>query len=302
MRALILAILTLATTLTTAAPTRAAPRVLADIPPVHALVASVMQGVATPGLLMRPGDSAHGLNLRPSQAGEAEQADVIFWVGPALSPALERPLSVLGSRARIVTLMDLPETTLLDATPGEADDHGAEEAGDAHGPADPHVWLDPANARAWLAQIAEALAAADPASADTYRANAASTAARLDALSAAIAASLAPRAGTPYLATHRAFAYFDARFGLAPVATLSDVNATAPGPRAVRALRDAAANGITCLITEPETTAATVATLSEGTALVAYPLDPLGRAIPPGPGLYEALLQGIADTYAACLG
>jgi zinc transport system substrate-binding protein len=31
-------------------------------------------------------------------------------------------------------------------------------------------------------------------------------------------------------------------------------------------------------------------------------LDPLGAALPDGPGLYPALLQGVADSLVACLG
>ena len=80
---------------------------------------------------------------------------------------------------------------------------------------DPHVWLDPENAKAMAAAVAAELAKADPANAATYTANAEAFARSLDALSAAIAAELAPVKDKPYVVFHDAYQYFEKRFGLA---------------------------------------------------------------------------------------
>ena len=58
----------------------APPKVVADIAPVHSLVAQVMEGVASPDLLVEPGASPHGYSLRPSQARALQQSDLVFWV------------------------------------------------------------------------------------------------------------------------------------------------------------------------------------------------------------------------------
>ncbi len=308
-----------------ATPALAEPKVITDLPPVHSLVAQVMEGVGTPTLLLDQGSSGHNLSLRPSQASAVEAADLVFWIGPAMSPGLEKPFETLGENAHLITLMEAPGTLVIDteeaephihdgveAHEGQDHEEDAEEAdheehaegghdGHDHGPEDPHVWLSPDNARTWLALIAQELAEQDPDNATTYQANAEAATAELDTLVGEIEATLAPFEGKEYAVTHRAFAYFEARFHLAPAHALSGIDGGVAGPRAMEELRHAAEEGVTCLLIEPDTSEATVATLTDGTGLVAHTIDPLGRDIAPGPGQYAALLHEIAEAYAACL-
>jgi len=62
-------------------PSAAAPRVVADIPPVHALAAEVMRGVGAPDLILPPGAHPHDYAMRPSEAALLGDADVVFWIG-----------------------------------------------------------------------------------------------------------------------------------------------------------------------------------------------------------------------------
>ena len=57
-----------------------------------------------------------------------------------------------------------------------------------HGGLDPHAWQDVANAKLYVANIRDALVAADPAGKEAYEANAAAYLARLDALDADVRA------------------------------------------------------------------------------------------------------------------
>ncbi|RYH02181.1 hypothetical protein EU805_09985 [Salipiger sp. IMCC34102] len=82
------------------------PRVIADIAPVHSLVAQVMDGLGTPDLLIEPGTDAHNLTLRPTVARQLDAANLVVRVGPELTPWLEDPLSSLASDAEILTLLD----------------------------------------------------------------------------------------------------------------------------------------------------------------------------------------------------
>jgi len=77
-----------------------APTVVTDIAPIHSLTAMVMQGVGTPELLLPPNADPHNFALRPSDAANLADADVIVWVGHALSPWLEAPLETLAGRRR----------------------------------------------------------------------------------------------------------------------------------------------------------------------------------------------------------
>lgn len=122
------------------------PRVLADVPPVHSLVARVMQGVGTPDLLLPPGASPHDFALRPSDAARLSDAEVVIWAGEGLTPWLHEPLETLAGGARTLELLETEGWTPLpprsDAafahdehghdhgagTPAEAGEHGEEHA------------------------------------------------------------------------------------------------------------------------------------------------------------------------------
>ena len=89
--------------------TRAEPlRVVADIAPVHALVAQVMGETGAPDLLLPPDTSPHAASLRPSDARRLSAADVVVWVGPELTPWLEKSLTSLAPDARVVGLLNVP--------------------------------------------------------------------------------------------------------------------------------------------------------------------------------------------------
>jgi zinc transport system substrate-binding protein len=90
------------------------PKVAADIAPVHALVARVMDGVGTPELVIPAGASPHEYSLRPSEAAALQEADMVFWIGADLSPWLEDALETLTQDAEVTALMEAPGVTLLD--------------------------------------------------------------------------------------------------------------------------------------------------------------------------------------------
>ena len=87
--------------------------VVADIAPVQSLVAMVTGDVATPKVLIPPSASPHGYAMRPSEAASLQEAQLVFWIGPDLTPWLEGPIDNLAGNARVVSLLDLPETRRL---------------------------------------------------------------------------------------------------------------------------------------------------------------------------------------------
>jgi zinc/manganese transport system substrate-binding protein/manganese/iron transport system substrate-binding protein len=79
---------------------------------------------------------------------------------------------------------------------------------------DPHIWLDPRNAKVMVANIAAAFEKADPARAATFKANEAAYDAELDRLDSEIAAEVAALPNKKMVTNHDAFAYFVDRYGL----------------------------------------------------------------------------------------
>jgi zinc transport system substrate-binding protein len=96
--------------------------VVASIKPVHALVASVMEGVGTPTLLIPASASPHTFSLAPSQARALSRAKVVFWIGHELETALEKPIESLSENARVVGLAEVEGITKRSLDRDEHDD------------------------------------------------------------------------------------------------------------------------------------------------------------------------------------
>ncbi|HWR98051.1 MAG TPA: zinc ABC transporter substrate-binding protein [Candidatus Methanoperedens sp.] len=286
-------------------PCSAVPRVAVSLKPVHALVAGVMEGVGAPELILRGAGSPHTYSLKPSEARLLEEAQVIFWVGNVLESFLARPLAALGSRARIVELLRAPGITALPARAGgswnergghENADHGAETRLDGH------LWLDPENAKAIARAAADALGQADPANRERYAANAARLAARIDLLDAELAATLAPARGLPYVVFHDAYRYFEQRYALRAVGSITVSPERSPGAKRVREIRGEIVRlGARCVFGEPQFPPALLATLTEETGARTGELDPLGAGLPAGPEAWFALMRALGASLAGCL-
>ena len=109
------------------------PSVAVDIAPVHSLVARVMQGVGEPSLIVAPGASPHEYSLRPSEATALQEADLVFWVSPDLTPWLEGAIETLAGDATVTELLEVDGTTELAFREGasfEVHDHGDEDHAD----------------------------------------------------------------------------------------------------------------------------------------------------------------------------
>ena len=253
---------------------------MASIAPVHSLLAGVMAGVGEPALLVRGGRTPHAYVMKPSDARLLKDADVVFWVGPGLEGFLAKPLAGIADKVHVVQFTD-----------GDRADQ------------DPHIWLDPRKAANMVRTMARSLSAADPANAARYRKNGDRAVARLVLLEAELQRILAPVAGVPYLVFHDAYGHFQKRFGLSATGAVAVHADRPPGARRISELRrKITAFNIGCVFTEPQFTPALAKTLIEGTNARLGVLDPLGAERTPGPGLYPALMRGLAGSLLRCLG
>ena len=279
------------------------PRVVASIPPVHGIVAAVMEGVASPHLLLPGGSSPHGGALKPSDARRIATADLVFWVSENLETTVRKPISTLAREGAAVALMALPGVRRLTTREGgiwQADD---DHEDDSPGRLDTHLWLDADNAAAMARGVARALAAADPDNAAAYETNAGRFAARAAALDREIRDALAPVSETPYVVFHDAYQYFERRYGLAAAGALTVSPERAPGIRRIIEIRAAiTGRGARCVFAEPQFAPAIARTVVEGTTARLGVLDPLGAGIPPGPDHWFALMRGLAESLVECLG
>lgn len=329
MRKTLISTATLASLIGAAPAFAAAPDVVVSIKPLHSLVASVMEGVGKPKLIVDGVGSPHTYAMKPSNAADLASADLVFWAGDHLEAFLVKPLKTLGSNATVVELIDTPGLTKLgfrEGGPFEAhthagegheaghEDHEAEETAagtqdhdhqhehEEHGGFDMHFWLDPLNAKAMTAEIKKRLAAVDPENAPTYKANADKLDARLDDLVARTAAEVGPVKGKPFIVFHDAYQYFENRFGMPAAGSITVSPENMPGAQRVAAIKQKVVDlGATCVFAEPQFEPKLIDVVTEGTKAHTGTLDPEGAALQNGPDLYFQLIEGISASLKACL-
>lgn len=310
------------------------PSVAVDIAPVHSIVSAVMGDLGQPDLIVAPGASPHGYNLRPSEARSLDQADLVVWIGEALVPWMADPVDSLASGASALTLMEVPGTTLLEIRKGatfsvghdghdhKAHDHdGAgeqdqdvaadaahahqDEAHDAahndahHGGRDPHVWLDPRNAAIWADAIAVSLAELDPQNASIYSANTRKFRNEMAMLEDEIAAVLEAVKGRPFVVFHDAYHYFEHRFDIEAIGAISAVDASLASAGRVAQVRERMAElGAVCALSEPQFNPGIIAALGD---VRLGQLDPMGAHQNVGAELYAHTLRAISTSLLNCL-
>ena len=294
-------------------------KVVASIKPVHSLVASVMQGVSEPSLLVKGAGSPHTYSLKPSQAKELQAADIVFWMSHDLEAFLENSIESIAKNAKAVSLMDSHGLMKLNFREGgafDAHDHGHDDHGDdkhddhghnkhddhGHDEVDPHVWLDPQNAKSLVHEIEEHLAEIDPSNAAKYEANAKAVMKKLDALTKEIEADLKPIRERGYVVFHDAYQYFEKRFGVSAVGSITVSPEVLPGAERVSELRDKVKSlNASCVFSEPQFEPKLVKTITENTDAGTGVLDPLGANIKDGPELYFTLIRNMAKSLKDCL-
>jgi len=325
-RALLLA----SSILLSASAAAAAPEVVVSIKPIHSLVASIMQGVGEPKLIVEGAASPHTFTMKPSNARAVEGADMVFWMGPGMEAFLKKPLEALASDATVVELDDAEGLTKLPFREGGAfeahehddeghghdhektaendhghDDHAGEAAEDHHhdhGEFDTHLWLDPMNAKAMAAAIEKALAEADPENAEAYAANLVSLNGRIDALDKEIAETIAPVKDKPFIVFHDAYQYFEDHYGVRVVGSITVSPEVVPGAERVQEIRQKVQElDAACVFAEPQFEPKLIQVVTEGTDARSGTLDPEGATLTEGPDLYFDLMRSIATNLKACL-
>jgi len=154
--------------------------------------------------LVGPDGDVHVYVPTPADAKKIADAKLVFVNGLGLEGWLPRLVQSAGNKATIVT-----------ATTGIAPLKIGSDA-------DPHAWQSPLNAKIYVANIRDALVAADPADAEAFKSNANAYLAKLDALDVEVRQAVAqiPENRRKVISTHRAFGYFAAAYGVAFVAPL----------------------------------------------------------------------------------
>jgi zinc/manganese transport system substrate-binding protein len=165
--------------------------------------------------LVGPNGDVHVYSPAPADAKKIADARLVVINGLGLEGWLPRLVQSSGSKAVIVTASD----GIVPLKSGSA--------------TDPHAWQSVVNAKIYVANIRDALIAADPGDAQAFRANADRYLAKLDQLDRDVRKAMAeiPPARRKVISTHGAFGYFAAAYGMEFIAPLGVSTDSEPSAR-----------------------------------------------------------------------
>ena len=292
-------------------------KVVASIKPIHSLASYLMDGVGKPDLIVDGYNSPHGFALKPSHAKMLQNADLIFWVGEDLETFLEKPLKSIAKKAEKIELMEIKGVKKLEFRERNIfeghDDHGHDDHKEhghkedkhddhhehAHGEHDPHIWLDPINAKAILSEMAEHLIEKDPNNASAYKANLKKAHKALDNLTKKVKSEL--KGDFKSIVFHDAYQYFEKRFNVNVLGAFTVNTDVLPGAEQLAEIREIIEHEkVTCVFSEPQFNPDIIKAVAKDTNIKTGVIDPLGATLDPGKDLYFDLIRNMYASFKSC--
>ena len=312
-------------------PTNADIKVVASIKPIHSLASYLMDGVAKPDLIVDGYASPHGFAMKPSHAKMLQNADIVFWVGEDLENFLEKPLDSIAAKAEKIELMEIKglvklkfrERNIFD----DHDDHGHKKKDDHddhdhddhakkkdghddhddhdgheghhHGEFDPHIWLDPINAKVILFEMSKHLIENDPTNESAYRANLSKAYKDIDKLTSDVTAEL--NESTASIVFHDAYQYFEERFKVNILGAFTVNTDVLPGAEQLAEIREVIEHDkVACVFSEPQFNPNIIKAVAKDMNIKTGVVDPLGATLTPGKGLYFDLIKNMSKSFKGC--
>jgi len=328
---LILSILSIISFIT---PVNADVKVVTSIKPLHSLASYLMDGVGKPDLIVDGYASPHGFAMKPSHAKMLQNADLIFWVGEDLESFLEKPLSSIAKKAEKIELMEVKGLNVLkfrernifdEHDHDDHDDHGKKEddhddhdhdehakkeehddhddhdghEGHAHGEYDPHIWLDPMNAKVILNEMVEHLIENDAKNAAKYKSNLKKALKEIDKLNKDVKAELSN--STASIVFHDAYQYFEERYNVNILGAFTVNTDVMPGAEQLAEIREIIEHDkVTCVFSEPQFNPDIIKAVAKDMNIKTGVIDPLGATLDPGKDLYFKLIRNMSASFKGC--
>jgi zinc transport system substrate-binding protein len=312
-------------------PANADIKVVASIKPIHSLASYLMNGVAKPDLIVDGYASPHGFAMKPSHAKMLQNADLIFWVGEDVENFLEKPLGSIAKKAEKIELMQIMglqvlkfrERNIFDdhddhghddhdkkedhdshAKKEDHDDHGKKEDHDdherhAHGEFDPHIWLDPINAKVILNEMVEHLIENDPKNEAKYKSNLDEALKDIDKLTIDVMTELSNSVSS--IVFHDAYQYFEKRFNVNILGAFTVNTDVMPGAEQLAEIREIIEHDkVACVFSEPQFNPDIIKAVAKDMNIKTGVIDPLGATLNPGKDLYFSLIKNMSASFKVC--
>ena len=299
-------------------PLKAEISVVTSIKPLHSLTSYIMEGVGEPELIIDGVASPHNFQIKPSHAKMLQNADLVIWIGEDLESFLPTALKSIPKDAVVFELLDqsglkklkFREKNIFEGhddhghdehakKEDDHDDHGHDDHGHGHGSFDPHIWLDPANAKVIVKKITNQLSKIDKDNASTYKANSKKVIKDLDGLIKKVKNEINKDAS--FVVFHDAYQYFEKRFGLSVIGALTVNPDVMPGAEQLSEIREVIEHEkAKCIFSEPQFNPNIINSIASDTGVKTGVLDPLGANIDKGKNMYFDLIKDMSNSLKDC--
>ena len=281
-------------------------KVVASIKPIHSLASYLMDGIGKPDLIVDGYASPHVFAMKPSHAKMLQEADIIFWVGEDLENFLVKPLSSIAKKAEKIELMEIKGLEILKFRERnifddhDHDEHGHDDhEGHAHGEFDPHIWLDPVNAKVILKEMAEHLIENDEKNSATYKKNLAKALKDIDKLIKDTKSELNKSVAS--IVFHDAYQYFEERFNVNILGAFTVNTDVMPGAEQLAEIREIIEHDkVACVFSEPQFNPDIIKAVAKDMDIKTGVVDPLGATLNPGKDLYFDLIRNMSASFKNC--
>jgi zinc/manganese transport system substrate-binding protein len=174
--------------------------------------------------LVGPNGDAHVYSPSPADGRRLTEAKIVFTNGLKFEGWIDRLVKSSGTKA--------PAVEAAKGVKALKEEAAGHDHGHAHGSSDPHAWQSIGNAKIYVANIRDALIAADQSGKAAYEANAADYLKKLDELEQEIKGLVAriPADRRKIITSHDAFRYFEDAYGIdfvSPQGVSTDAEASA---------------------------------------------------------------------------
>ena len=177
------------------------------------------------------------------------------------------------------------------------DEHGHE--GHAHGEFDPHIWLDPLNAKVILKEMTKHLVENDQKNASVYKDNLKNANKDLDKLVKQVKSEL--NKDFKSIVFHDAYQYFEKRFKVNVLGAFTVNTDVLPGAEQLKEVREIIEHDkVTCVFSEPQFNPDIINAVAKDMNISTGVLDPLGATLTPGKNLYFDLIKNMSKSFKGC--
>lgn len=278
-------------------------KVTVSIPPLAGIIAPLLSDDDQLEVVLKPGASPHGFQLKPSHLRGLNESDLVLWVASPVDSWMQKPLKNLGVKELnlkgLVGIEELPvrqgglwekksqhvampSKTAHKDTSDDSEEHSHEHEHEVstHPQSqrmDGHLWMSFKNSRLLIEAVSEQLQTLKPNDAENIRQRTKVWLNKLDKVNKKVKQQLQAVKKVPYMVLHDAFQYFEYQYSLNGMGSIQLNPSVSPSLKRVAELRSKVKSGkVSCVFKEPQFPEKRILAVTKGLDVRVGSLDPMG--------------------------